>query len=67
MLVTSGNRAPLEHSLGVIEFLEKIVLKPAMFWYTEVVFYSPREIISTTNTVRIFHEGESKFQTFLKL
>lgn len=50
--------------VSVIEFLEKIVLKRVIFWYTEVVFYSPREIISTT---RIFLEGESKLQTFLKL
>ena len=50
--------------VSIIEFLEKIVLKRVIFWYTEVVFYSPREIISTT---RIFLEGESKLQTFLKL
>ena len=50
--------------VSVIKFLERIVLKRVIFWYTEVVFYSPREIISTT---RIFLEGESKFQTFLKL
>lgn len=51
-------------AISVIEFLERIVLKHVMFWYTEVVFYSLREIISTT---RIFLEGGSKFQTFLKL
>ena len=50
--------------VSVIEFLEKILLKRVIFWYTEVVFYFPREIISTT---RIFLERESKFQTFLKL